>query len=48
VNSHHPTTLADLEHQRVSGHEGERTGVIEPAGAELLDVVVEIVGISLT
>jgi hypothetical protein len=42
VHADDPAALADLEHQRVSGHEGERTGVDQRAGAELLHVRVEI------
>ena len=48
VHRHHPAALADLEHQRVGGHEGERTTTavlgVESSGAELLDVRVELLG----
>ena len=44
VHWHHPAAFADLEHQGVGGHEGERAGLLQPAGAELLDVGVEVLG----
>ena len=44
VHRHHPAALADLEDQRVGGHERERAAVSQRSGAELLDVLVELVG----
>ena len=43
VHVDHPAALADLEHQRVGGHERVRAGV-QRAGAERLDVRVEVLG----
>ena len=40
----HPTALSDLEHERIGGHERERTRVLEPSSAELLHVRVEFLG----
>ena len=39
-----PATFADLEYKGVGGDERERARVLEPAGAELLDVLVELLG----
>jgi hypothetical protein len=44
VHRHHAATLADLEHEGVGGHEGERAGVLQAAGAELFDVFVQVLG----
>jgi hypothetical protein len=44
VDRHHPPTLTDLEHQGVGRDEGERTGVGKASGAELLNVLVELLG----
>ena len=44
VDRDDPAALTDLEDQRVGGHERERARVLEPAGAELLDVAVEVLG----
>lgn len=42
VHGHRPAAFADLEHECVGGHECERTSLVEPSGAELLDVPVEL------
>lgn len=39
-----PTAVADLEHEGVSSDEGEPTGLVQSAGAELLDVIVQVFG----
>ena len=42
VDADDPAALADLEHQFLGRDERERAGIIEPAGAELLHVGVEL------
>jgi hypothetical protein len=42
VHRHHPAALADLQHQRVGGHERERTGLGQRPGAEVLHMRVQI------
>ena len=44
VYGYDAAAFAHLEDQGVGGHERERTGVLQSAGAELLDVLVEFLG----
>ena len=44
VDRHDPAALADLQDQGVGSHERERPGLGQGAGAELLDVGVELLG----
>jgi hypothetical protein len=44
VDRHHAAALADFEHQSVGGHERERPGLGQGAGAELGHMIVELLG----
>ena len=44
----HASTFADIEYQRVGGDDCERPGLVEPAGAGGLDVLVEAAAITDT
>lgn len=44
VHADHAAALADLQHQGIGCDERERPRVVQAPGAELLDMLVEVLG----